>query len=184
MHSSCPGSGGGIHSVPERVNCQRELYDHSVNVTERVAQQVPANQYRYEWEEEATSRGHEPTNQAISRQLGHGDVDSGRLITASNYLHRGPSLRDLSKSLRQMLPYKLRSEGKVRLPTSEYGQANDFLAESDPSSTKHSRKRQKRRYQIILSALALSLLAVVIYGVNVQRSWAALEDNWTVSSQS
>ena len=159
------------------MNSQRYL-------TERVGQQEPANQHRYEWEEEATSREHGPPNQAISRQLGHGDVDSGRLITASNYLHRGPSLREPSKALRQMMPFNDRSEGRVRLPTSEYGQANDFLAEFDPSSTKHSRTRQKRRYQIILSAFALSLLAVVIYGLNVQRSWAALEDNWTVSSQS
>jgi len=93
-------------------------------------------------------------------------------------------LRDLSKSLLEMLPYDLGSEGKIRLPTSEVGQATDFITEFEPSSTKYSRLSKKRRYQIILSAVALSLLAFVVYVVDVQRSWAALEDKWTVSSQS
>ena len=83
-----------------------------------------------------------------------------------------------------MLPYHLGSEGKIRLPTSEVGQATDFVTEFEPSSTKYSRLSKKRRYQIILSAVAFSLLAFVVYVVNVQRAWAALEDNWTVSSQS
>jgi len=130
-----------------------------------------------------TSRGHGSTNQGISRQLGHDDVDIDRLITASHYPYRAPPLRDLSKSLLEMLPYHLGSEGKIRLPTSEVGQATDFITELEPSSTKYSGLSKKRRYQIILSAVALSLLAFVVYVVDVQRSWAALEDNWTVSSQ-
>ena len=135
-------------------------------------------------QEMTASRGHPPKNRGVSRQLEHDDVVTDRLITASHYPHRASSLLVLTSSLRQMLSYNLGSEGKVRLPTSEAGQATDFVAEFHPSSTKYSRLRKKRRYQIILSAVALSLLAVVVYVVDVQRSWAALEDNWTVSSRS
>jgi len=105
-------------------------------------------------------------------------------ITASHHLHRASSLRELSKSCRQMLPFNIRSEGRVRLPNSEFGQATDQFAEWDISPTKHSRTRKQRRFWTILSAVAFCLLVVVIYGVNVHRSWAAWEENWRVSPPS
>jgi hypothetical protein len=111
-------------------------------------------------------------------------VDSDRLITASHHLHRASSWRDSSKTLHQMLPFNIRSEGRVRLPNSDYGQATDHFAEWDLSSTKHPRTQKQRRFWIKLSAVAFCLLVVVIYGVNVHRSWAAWEENWTVSPPS
>ena len=110
-----------------------------------------------------------------------GDVDNDRLITASLPYPLSFPQRDLAKSVRDMLPFAMRTDNRIRLlPTPDYGHETDpfDLLKSDKSS----RKQRRKRHLIIGSTIALALLAVVIYFADVNRSWLALEDKWRVSA--
>jgi hypothetical protein len=78
-----------------------------------------------------------------------------------------------------------RKRGPVYLPsTPEAEKGTDQFIEFGSSSVKSSRSLRRRRCLIIgLSLLAWSLI-VIIYIVDVNRSWAALEDKWRVSCPS
>ena len=119
----------------------------------------------------------------VFRQRDPGDVDNDRLITASLPNPLSFPTRDLAKSLRDMLPFAMRTraDNRIRLlPTPDFGHDTDpfDLLKSDKSSCKQRRKR----HLIIGSTIALALLAVVIYFADVNRSWLAIEDKWRVSA--
>jgi len=125
--------------------------------------------------------GSEIGNHGVSRLRDSGDVDKDRLITASLPYPLSFPTRDLAKSVRDMLPFAMRTDNRIRLlPTPDYGHESDPFdsLESDKSSCKQRRKR----HLIIGSSIALALLAVVIYFADVNRSWLALEDKWRVSA--
>jgi hypothetical protein len=65
--------------------------------------------------------------------------------------------------------------------TPEAEKGTDQFIEFGSSSVKSSRSKRQGRFLIIGLSFLIWLLVVIIYIVDVNRSWAALEDRWRVS---
>lgn len=130
----------------------------------------------------------------LSERKSHAGI---RLVDEGDVVSRDPSHRPLlsaadltplstrSSRLRDFLdnawPCSRRStSGRIHLPPTPEGERIDPFDELDSSVSCY--KSRRRRYIIIGCAVAVWLLAIVAYVVDVERSWRALEDKWAVST--
>jgi hypothetical protein len=120
-----------------------------------------------------------------SRQRGRGDVVDIRqpLLSATDPSYRTP-VSTRSSRLRDIFDIypSAKRTSRIRLPpTPPVYPISDPFDELELSSCTSSSKHRRRRRFIIGWAIAIWLLGVVAYVVDVDRSWKALEDKWVVS---
>jgi hypothetical protein len=120
----------------------------------------------------------------FSRQRGEGDVVAGHqpLLSATDPSYRTPAPTRSNRLRDIFVTYPSgKRTSRIRLPpTPPVHPTFDPFDEPELSSYTSSSKHRRRRF-IIGWAVAIWLLGVVAYVVDVDRSWKALEDKWVVS---